>query len=47
MADIDSKEKKNEEMDSYLDPLILMDEILDKLKLLDYEILFTDTITWS
>ena len=43
MADIDSKEKKNEEMDSDLDPLILMDEILDKLKLLDYEILFTKT----
>jgi hypothetical protein len=36
------KDKKPEEgLDSEVDPLIIMDEVLDKLKLLDYETLFT------
>jgi hypothetical protein len=39
----DNKDKKVEETESELDPLILMDDILDKLKLLDYENLFTKT----
>jgi hypothetical protein len=38
------KEKKPEEgLENDLDPLLLMDEILDKLKLLEYELLFTKT----
>ena len=39
----DNRDKKVEETEAELDPLILMDEILDKLKILDYENLFTKT----
>lgn len=40
---MEDENKNQEESDIDIDPLILMDEILDKLKLLDYEALFTRT----
>jgi hypothetical protein len=40
---MEGEKKPDEGIDNELDPLVLMDEILDKLKLLDYEALFSKT----
>jgi hypothetical protein len=38
---MEADKKPEEGIDNEADPLVLMDEILDKLKLLDYEASFT------